>query len=251
VGATLKSRAVGLGIEWWSVSVEEAALGRIQGATGVSLTSYVELSTHEMRERASAFLKEAQCRRTVRDFSDRPVPRDIIEMCILAAGTAPNGAHRQPWRFVIVSDPDIKRTIRVAAEEEEKAFYGGRAPEDWLEALAPLGTDEEKPFLGAAPYLIVIFGESYAVGKSGERSKNYYVTESVGIATGMLITAIHRAGLVSLTHTPSPMGFLNEILGRPENERAFLILVVGYPSPDATVPELQRKSLEEIATFIE
>ncbi len=217
----------------------------------VPLAGHVELSVDEMRERASAFLEEAQGRRTVRDFSDRPVPRDIIEMCVLAAGTAPNGAHRQPWRFVIVSDPEIKRTIRLAAEEEEKAFYAGRAPDDWLDALAPLGTDEAKPFLEAAPYLIVVFAESYGVEDGGEKSKNYYVTESVGIATGILITAIHRAGLVSLTHTPSPMGFLNEILGRPENERAFLILVVGYPAPDATVPELQRKSLDEITTFIE
>ena len=217
----------------------------------VPLSGYVELPAAEMRERATAFLDEAQRRRTVRDFSDRPVPRDIIEMCVLSAGTAPNGAHRQPWRFVIVSAPEIKRAIRVVAEEEEKAFYGGRAPEDWLEVLAPLETDERKPFLESAPYLIVVFGESYAVEESGEKSKNYYVTESVGIATGMLITAIHRAGLVSLTHTPSPMGFLNEILGRPENERPFLILVVGYPAPGATVPELRRKSLEEIATFIE
>jgi len=217
----------------------------------VPLSSYVELSPDEMRQRASAFLKDVQNRRTVRDFSEKPVPRDIIETCILAAGTAPNGAHRQPWRFVVVSAPEIKRAIRVAAEEEEKAFYGGRAPEDWLEALAPLGTHETKPFLEKAPYLIVVFGESYAVKESGEKSKNYYVTESVGIATGMLITAIHQAGLVSLTHTPSPMGFLNEILGRPKNERPFLILVVGYPAPDATVPPLTRKSLEEIATFIE
>ena len=217
----------------------------------VPLSGYVELSAKVMRERASAFLNEAQGRRTVRDFSDRPVPQDIIEMCVLAAGTAPNGAHRQPWHFVIVSAPEIKRAIRLAAEEEEKAFYGGRAPEDWLEALAPLETDERKPFLESAPYLIVVFGESYAVAGGGEKSKNYYVTESVGIATGMLITAIHRAGLVSLTHTPSPMGFLNEILGRSENERPFLILVVGYPASDATVPALRRKSLEEIATFIE
>jgi nitroreductase len=204
-----------------------------------------------MRKRASAFLEQSQCRRTVRDFSDQPVPRDIIEMCVLAAGTAPNGAHRQPWHFVIVSDPEIKRRIRLAAEDEEKEFYAGRAPDDWLEALAPLGTDETKPFLETAPYLIVVFAESYAVEETGEKTKNYYVTESVGIATGLLVTAIHTAGLVSLTHTPSPMGFLNEILGRPENERAFLILVVGHPAQDATVPELQRKPLDEIATFIE
>ena len=217
----------------------------------VPLPGYLELPVDEMRERASTFLNEVQGRRTVRDFSDRPVPRDIIEMCVLAAGTAPNGAHRQPWHFVIVSAPEIKRAIRVAAEEEEREFYGGRAPEDWLEALAPLKTDDKKPFLESAPYLIVVFAESYAVEDSGDKSKNYYVTESVGIATGMLITAIHRAGLVSLTHTPSPMGFLNELLGRPENERPFLILVVGYPAPDARVPELRRKSLEEIATFFE
>jgi len=150
-----------------------------------------------------------------------------------------------------VSDPEIKRAIRVAAEEEEKAFYEGRAPDDWLEALAPLGTDKRKPFLEGAPYLIVVFAESYAVEENGEKSKNYYVSESVGIATGILVTAIHEAGLVSLTHTPSPMGFLNEILGRPENERPFLILVVGYPASDTTVPELRRKSLEEIVIFIE
>jgi len=217
----------------------------------IPLPGYVEFPVDEMRERASAFLDEAQRRRTVRDFSDRPVPRDVIEMCVLAAGTAPNGAHRQPWRFVVVSDPEIKRAMRVAAEEEEKEFYGGRAPDDWLEDLAPLGTHESKPFLEKAPYLIVVFAESYSVKDGGERSKNYYVSESVGIATGLLIAAIHRAGLVSLTHTPSPMGFLNEVLERPTNERAFLILVVGYPASDATVPNLERKSLDEIATFIE
>ena len=217
----------------------------------VPLSSYVALPADEMRERASAFLNEAQRRRTVRDFSDRPVPRDIIEMCILVAGTAPNGAHRQPWHFVAVSNPEVKRAIRIAAEEEERAFYGGRAPEEWLEALAPLGTDEAKSFLESAPYLIVVFGESYAVAKDGEKSKNYYVTESVGIATGILITAIHRAGLVSLTPTPSPMAFLNELHVLPQNDRPFLILVLGFPSPDATVPQLRRKSLEEIATFIE
>ena len=217
----------------------------------VPLSGYVEVPVDQMRERASGFLAEAQHRRTVRDFSDRPVPRDIIEMCVLAAGTAPNGAHQQPWRFVVVSDAEVKRAVCLAAEEEERAFYGARAPEEWLEVLEPLGTDETKPFLEKAPYLIVVFAESYAVEESGEKSKNYYVTESVGIATGMLITAIHRAGLVSLTHTPSPMAFLNEILRRPENERPFLILVVGYPAPDATVPELRRKSLQEIATFIE
>jgi len=173
------------------------------------------------------------------------------ETCILAAGTAPNGANHQPWHFAVVADPEVKKTIREAAEEEEKEFYSGRAPKEWLKALEPLGTSEEKPFLERAPYLIVIFGESYAVGEDGNKGKNYYVMESVGIATGMLITAIHRAGLVSLTHTPSPMGFLNEILGRPKNERAFLILVVGYPETDATVPDIEKKPLEQICTFVD
>jgi nitroreductase len=170
---------------------------------------------------------------------------------LLAAGTAPSGANRQPWHFVVVSDPEIKRKIREAAEKEEEAFYTGRAPDDWLEALQPLGTDAHKPFLETAPYLIVIFAQSYELAADGSKIKNYYVQESVGIATGLLITAIHHAGLVSLTHTPSPMGFLNKILGRPDNERPYLILVVGYPAENATVPDISKKSLEEIATFVE
>ena len=217
----------------------------------VPLSGYVEYTESEMEERAHAFLEELRRRRTVRDFSDRPVPRNVIETCILAAGTAPNGANHQPWHFAVVADPEVKKTIREAAEKEEKEFYSGRAPKEWLKALEPLGTNEEKPFLERAPYLIVIFGESYAVGEDGNKGKNYYVMESVGIATGMLITAIHRAGLVSLTHTPSPMGFLNEILGRPKNERAFLILVVGYPETDATVPDIEKKPLEQICTFVD
>jgi len=217
----------------------------------VPLSGYVEYTESEMEERAHAFLEELRRRRTVRDFSDRPVPRKVIETCILAAGTAPNGANHQPWHFAVVADPEVKKTIREAAEEEEKEFYSGRAPKEWLKALEPLGTNEEKPFLERAPYLIAIFGESYAVGEDGNKEKNYYVMESVGIATGMLITAIHRAGLVSLTHTPSPMGFLNEILGRPKNERAFLILVVGYPETDATVPDIEKKPLEQICTFVD
>ena len=217
----------------------------------VPLSGYVEYTESEMEERAHAFLEELRRRRTVRDFSDRPVPRNVIETCILAAGTAPNGANHQPWHFAVVADPEVKKTIREAAEEEEKEFYSGRAPKEWLKALEPLGTNEEKPFLERAPYLIVIFGESYAVGEDGNKGKNYYVMESVGIATGMLITAIHRAGLVSLTHTPSPMGFLNEILGRPKNERAFLILVVGYPETDATVPDIEKKPLEQICPFVD
>ena len=217
----------------------------------IPLPDYVQIPDDEMKARSEAFRDELRRRRTVRDFSDRPVAREVIEACLLAAGTAPNGANRQPWHFVVVGDPEIKRKIREAAEEEERAFYSGRASDAWLEALEHLGTDAEKPFLVRAPYLIVIFAESHEVGEDGEKVKNYYVTESVGIATGMLITAVHRAGLVSLTHTPSPMGFLNEILGRPKNERAFLILVVGYPEADATVPYIGKKSLDKIATFLE
>lgn len=187
----------------------------------------------------------------MRDFSDRPVPREIVEDCLLAAGTAPNGANRQPWHFVAVGNPEIKSRIRASAEEEERAFYSGKAPKEWLDALEHLGTDEHKPFLERAPWLIAIFAESYQVEDDGSRSKNYYVTESVGIATGILITALHRAGLVTLTHTPSPMRFLNDLLGRPDNERPFLILVVGYPEDGATVPDISKKSIDQIADFIE
>ena len=217
----------------------------------VPLTTFEERPPEEMREAARAFLETMRRRRTVRDFSDRPVPRDVIESCILAAGTAPNGANRQPWRFVVVADADTKARIRAEAEVEERAFYRERAPADWLEALEHLGTDEQKPFLERAPWLIVIFGESYELGPDGAKRKNYYVTESVGIATGMLITALHHAGLATLTHTPSPMKFLNELLDRPDNERPFLILVVGYPDEDAQVPVISKKPLEDIAIFRE
>jgi iodotyrosine deiodinase len=203
-----------------------------------------------MQERAWAFCEELQRRRTIRTFSTRPVPREIIEECIRAAGTAPNGANMQPWHFVVVSDPGVKKHIRAGAEEEEREFYERRASEEWLEVLAPLGTDWRKPFLEEAPYLIVIFGLSNTILPDGSKRKNYYVTESVGIAAGMLITAVHHAGLASLTHTPSPMGFLNKILGRPANERPFLVLVVGYPAEGTTVPDISKKQLEEIATFI-
>jgi iodotyrosine deiodinase len=208
------------------------------------------LPDDEMGRRARAFRTDAARRRTVRQFSDRPVPESIIEDCILTAGTAPSGAHRQPWRFVAVSDPETKRKIREAAESEETEFYEHRAPADWLEALAPLGTDADKPFLETAPWLIVVFAESYGVDDAGERVKNYYVQESVGIATGMLISAAHAAGLATLTHTPSPMRFLGSLLGRPERERPFLILVVGHPADDAVVPSLVRKPIEEISTFV-
>jgi nitroreductase len=192
-----------------------------------------------------------QRRRTVRDFSDRPVPREIIETCLRAAGTAPSGANLQPWHFVIVSDPQVKRQIRQTAEAEEREFYSGRAPGEWLAALGPLGTDAHKPFLETAPYLIIVFAQNYGLTPDGHKIKHYYVSESVGIATGMLITAIHQAGLVSLTHTPSPMNFLGQILQRPPNERAFLLLVVGYPAAEAQVPVIEKKTLAEIATFLE
>lgn len=209
-----------------------------------------EYPASEMQRRASDFYADVSRRRTVREFSDRPVPRAIIEDCLRAAGTAPSGANMQPWRFVVVADPAIKHTIRVEAEKEEHEFYHHRAPPEWLAALEPLGTDENKPFLEAAPYLIVIFAQSYGVLPDGTRVKHYYAQESVGIATGILITAVHNAGLASLTHTPSPMAFLNQILGRPANERPFLILVVGYPADDAKVPMITRKPLSEIATFV-
>lgn len=221
------------------------------GSGRVPLEGYEGNPPERMLREATRFLETMRRRRTVRDFSPRPVPREIIETCLKAAGTAPNGANRQPWRFVVVGDPEIKRKIREAAEEEERAFYGGRAPDDWLEALAHLGTDEHKPFLERAPWLVAIFAESYEQRPDGERVKNYYVTESVGIATGILITALHTAGLATLTHTPSPMKFLNQVLGRPDNERPFLLLVVGYPEEGATVPDITKKSLDEIAVFLE
>lgn len=221
------------------------------GARLVPLSTFEELPQEEMREAARAFLETMRRRRTVREFSDRPVDREVIETCLLAAGTAPSGANRQPWRFVVVGDPAVKARIRAEAEVEERAFYRERAPADWLEALEHLGTDEHKPFLERAPWLIVIFAESYAIGSDGSRHKNYYVTESVGIATGMLITALHHAGLATLTHTPSPMKFLNGLLDRPDNERPFLVLVVGYPEEGATVPIIDKKPLEDIAIFRE
>ena len=215
----------------------------------VPLASYAEYPPAEMERRATGFRVEVTRRRTVREYSDRPVPRSVIEECLRAAGTAPSGANHQPWHFVVVSDPEVKARIRVAAEDEERAFYNGGAPQEWLDALAALGTDEHKPFLETAPYLIAIFAERYMLGPEGGKVKNYYVQESVGIATGILITALHHAGLATLTHTPSPMSFLNEILGRPANERPFLLLVTGYPADDARVPEITRKPLDVIATF--
>jgi iodotyrosine deiodinase len=216
----------------------------------VPLTTYREFPAQEIVRRAKSFRDEMLRRRTVRQFSSRPVPREVIEDCLSVARSAPSGANKQPWHFVVVSDAEVKAKIRAAAEEEERRFYHGRAPKEWLDALAPLGTDEDKPYLEVAPYLIVIFAQHYEISPDGRKMKNYYVTESVGIATGMLISAIHMAGLVALTHTPSPMGFLNEILGRPAPEKPFLILVVGYPGGDACVPDISKKPSEESLTFV-
>jgi iodotyrosine deiodinase len=213
------------------------------------LSTWEEYPPAEMRERARRFREDLARRRTVRQYSDRPVPRAVIEECLRAAGTAPSGANLQPWHFVAVSDPAVKARIREAAEKEEREFYHGRAPVEWIEALAPLGTDEHKPYLETAPWLIAIFARRYGVSESGRKFSHYYVMESVGIATGFLIAALHHAGLVTLTHTPSPMGFLNEVLGRPPAEKPFLLLVAGYPAPDAQVPDITRKPLEDITTF--
>lgn len=215
----------------------------------VPLAGYRRYPEPDMRRRALEFYEELDRRRTVREFSDRPVPSAVVADCLRAAGTAPSGAHRQPWHFVAVSSPRIKREIREGAEREERELYRRRASAEWLEQLAPLGTDEYKPFLETAPVLIAIFAESYEAHDDGRKTKNYYVTESVGIATGLLIAALHHAGLATLTHTPSPMKFLGTILGRPPSERPFLLLVVGYPADGARVPDLKRKPLEEIATF--
>jgi len=219
-------------------------------ANFIPLTSYREYPPAEMIERAHGFNREIQRRRTVREFSDRPVPREIIEQCLLAGGSAPSGAALQPWHFVVIGSAEVKAKIRVEAEKEEQEFYNGRAPQEWLDALAPLGTDEHKPFLETAPWLIAIFEKTHSYLEDGRRVKNYYVGQSTGIACGMLITALHHAGLATLTHTPSPMNFLNKILGRPKEERPFLLLVVGYPAPDVKVPDIHRKPLDQIATFL-
>ena len=217
----------------------------------IPLTTYQEYPQAEMIERSRAFNAEIQRRRTVREFSDRAVPREIIEQCLLAGGSAPSGAALQPWHFVVISDAAIKHTIRIKAEKEEQTFYSGRAPQEWLDALAPLGTDEHKPFLDTAPWLIAIFEKTHSHLDDGRRRvKNYYVGQSTGIACGMLITALHHAGLATLTHTPSPMGFLNKILDRPKIERPFLLLVAGYPAAGVKVPDIHRKPLDQIATFL-
>lgn len=212
---------------------------------------YREYPPDEMQRRVAAFYASVDRRRSVREFSGRAVPRELIETALKAASTAPSGANMQPWHFVAVSGPGTKRRIREAAEEEEREFYGRRASEEWLDALKPFGTDANKPFLEIAPWLIAIFLKKYSEDEHGEKVKHYYPTESTGIATGLLITALHEAGLATLTHTPSPMKFLNEILGRPKTERPFLLLVAGYPAENCEVPDISRKPLDQFATFIE
>ncbi len=213
------------------------------------LSGYRRYGEAEMQARADQFLALVRRRRTVRDFSTEPVDRRLIETCLLAAGSAPSGANLQPWHFSVVGDPAIKKQIREAAEIEEREFYSGRAPQAWLDALAPLGTDSNKPFLEMAPWLIVIFARASEPQPDGALAKTYYATESAGIATGILITALHSAGLATLTHTPSPMKFLNTILGRPREERPFVLLVAGYPAADAQVPVIGKKTFGAIASF--
>ena len=214
---------------------------------GFKKLDFKEFSEEEMRERSKSFLDELSTRRTVRDFSNKPVSLEIIENCIKAAATAPSGANKQPWQFIIVSDSKVKQKIREAAEAEEKEFYNHRATKQWLEDLNQFGTDWHKPFLETAPYLIVVFRQIYDIKNDGSQRKNYYVNESVGIASGFLLAAFHNAGLATLTHTPSPMNFLGKILGRPENERAFLLIPVGYPDDEAEVPEITKKSFTDIS----
>jgi nitroreductase len=211
--------------------------------------SFARLPADEMLQRARDFHAELDRRRTTRHFSSEPVPRELVELAIRSAGTAPSGAHRQPWRFVAVDDPVLKAKMRAAAEAQEHENYHGRMPPEWLEALAPLGTDEHKAHITDAPWVIVVFRQLYEMRDDGTRVKNYYVGESVGIATGLLIAAIHHMGLVTLTHTPSPMGFLATLLRRPLNERAYLLMPVGFPAADAQVPALRRRPLEELLTY--
>lgn len=222
-----------------------------QGTPGfIPLTSYRGFPETEMEARAQNFYEELARRKTIREFSSRAVPRKVIEQCLLAAGTAPSGANHQPWHFAVISDPERKKTIRHEAEIEEREFYERRAPQEWKDALAPLGTDANKPFLEEAPYLIAIFGQKHTVMDDGTTVKNYYVPESVSIATGFLIAALHHAGLATLTHTPSPMGFLNQLCERPDNEKPYILLVVGYPAEHCMIPNIRKKTLNEIASFL-
>lgn len=218
----------------------------------VPLPDYTEYPVEDMRAQARAFYAQIRRRHTVRDFDDRPVPRDIIETCLMAAGTAPNGANHQPWHFTVIGSPALKQDIRKAAEVEERAFYDGKAGKEWLDALAPLGTDADKSFLERAPWLIAVFGARRSRSADGKLRKNYYVPESVSIAAGFLLCALHQAGLATLTHTPSPMGFLNALCRRPEDEKPYLLIVTGYPAPGATIPAhaMDKKPLDAIASFL-
>ena len=207
------------------------------------------LPTEEILKRSSQFFKEMNTRRTVRDFSDKVIPIEVIDTLIRTASSAPSGAHKQPWTFCVVSNPEVKKQIRIEAEKEEQESYSGRMSEEWISDLLPLQTDWKKPFLEIAPYLIVVFKKAYDLDENGSKHNHYYVAESVGLACGFLLTAIHQAGLVALTHTPSPMNFLSKILNRPENERPFLLIPVGYPANETFVPELRRKELNEVVQY--
>lgn len=230
----------------------ELALMKTSSETHEPLSDFPAYSLEDMQARAKAFHTQMQSRRSVRSFSDKAVPQEIIEHCLLTAGSAPSGANHQPWFFACAGSQEVKRKIRLAAEEEERAFYAGRASDEWLDALAPIGTDADKPYMEIAPWLICIFAQRRGGVQEGDNRKNYYIHESVGIATGMLIAACHNAGLATLVHTPNPMKFLNEICGRPPSEKPFLILVAGYPANDAMVPKhaLIKKPLGSIASFL-
>lgn len=216
------------------------------------LTDYIEYPVEEMLTRSEAFYNDIKRRHSIRQFSDRKVPREVIENCLKAAGTAPSGANHQPWHFVAIHSDDIKQQVREQAEAHERGFYEGRAGDEWLDALKPLGTDAQKPYLAHAPWLIAIFSQKKGGLNPGDKQTNYYVHESVGIATGFLITALHNAGLVTLTHTPKPMSFLSKICQRPDDERPYMLLIAGYPAEDASVPKhaQSKKTLDEIVTFL-
>ena len=223
----------------------------MNNAKFIPLEGFEVRDAETMKARSRDFFELMKGRRTIREFSDRPVPREVIENAILTAGRAPSGANKQPWHFAVISDADVKTRLRAAAEEEEREFYGGKASDTWLKDLEPFGTDDHKPFLEIAPWLIAVFREAYGVDEeTGERTQNYYVHESAGIASGFLLAALHNAGLATLTHTPSPMGFLNEVCGRPKNERPIMLIVTGYPAEGVKVPDIDKKSLEEISTWI-
>ena len=220
-----------------------------QNSDKFEVLKFNELSISEMQNRAQSFLARMSTRRTVRNFSDRSVPKEIIEQALATAGSAPSGANRQPWHFAVAGTNEVKRRIRIGAEEEEHEFYHRRAPKEWLDALKPFGTDERKPFLEIAPWIITVFAKKIELDEDNQKQKNYYVTESVCIATGLLIAALHNAGLATLTHTPSPMKFLNEIFDRPVSEKPLMLVVTGYPSEGVKVPSIKRKSLEQISSF--